>query len=313
MGIRRAIVAAAIGAVTLFIAPAGASADGSRPSVTTARAAAVAQTTARLRGSIHPHGTTVTYFFQYGTDALYSARTPETTLPKGDKRVRVVADIAGLTPATRYHFRLVARNVHGLTKGADRTLRTPRQPLGFSLTATPNPVRFNGATTISGTLTGTGADGRPVILQANPFPYSSGFVNQGNPLVTDAQGNFSFPVLSVPVNTQYRVVTTGDAPTVSTVVGVNVVIGVRTKVRVLRKATRRRGKARVRFSGRLRPARDGAEVDIQRLARGTWAYSRYRKTVRIRKGGTFRVWAAIADGSYASNAGRTIHLKLRRR
>src|SRR3712207_8930069 len=59
-------------------------------------------------------------------------------------------------------------------------------------------------TTLFRSLTGTGAAGRAVVLQANPFPYLQGFVTVGNPLVTDAQGAFSYPLISVPLSTQYR-------------------------------------------------------------------------------------------------------------
>ena len=63
-----------------------------------------------------------------------------------------------------------------MTLGGDRTFKTLRQPLGVVLAATPNPAPFNGPTTLAGTLTGTGNANRSVVLQANPFPYTQGFV-----------------------------------------------------------------------------------------------------------------------------------------
>ncbi len=39
----------------------------------------------------------------------------------------------GLTAATTYHYRLIARNADGTTTGGDRSFKTANQPLGFSL------------------------------------------------------------------------------------------------------------------------------------------------------------------------------------
>ena len=81
---------------------------------------------------------------------------------------------------------------------------------------------------------------------------------------------------------------------------------------------------RVRFSGRVRPARDGTPIAIQRFRKGAWrtiadtiarprdaSSSRFRKRVRIRRSGRYRVFAG-AEGQYVSNAGRTVRIRARR-
>jgi hypothetical protein len=128
-------------------------------------------------------------------------------------KMQVAAPIAGLGPATAYHYRLVAQNAHGLTVGKDRSFKTRAQPLGVTLAASPNPVALGAATTLSGILTGTGNPNRAVVLQANPFPYTQGFADVANSQLTNAQGGFAFPLPSVALNTQFRVVMT-DRPTV---------------------------------------------------------------------------------------------------
>ena len=134
----------------------------------------------------------------------------------------VTADIGGLAPATTYHYRLVARNARGVRRGADRTFRTQRQPLGLSLGATPNPVRPGGRTLIAGTLSGTGNAERQIVLQSNPFPYTQGFQNASDVHLTNGDGSFSFPILSVLLNTQYRVVLPNQPQVASPIVSVGV-------------------------------------------------------------------------------------------
>jgi hypothetical protein len=301
-------------------APAGATA-ATRPAVITGGAANVAQQTATLTGSVDPNGAATTYFFQFGTTVVYGATTPETGVGGGDRAVRVAANIGALAPATTYHYRLVARNAEGLTRGADRTFRTRRQPLGVSLAATPNPVPFGGATVLAGTLTGTGNSGRQVVLQGNPFPYTQGFANVSNAQVTNAQGGFAFPLLSVPLNTQFRVLMPQNPSVASPIVSVGVSVLVSTHLSTSRV---RRG-SRVRFSGTIRPARDGAQIAFQKLRDGRWitiggtithhggrSFSRYARRVRIRRGGTFRVFAGIVDGNYVSGTGRARRISTHR-
>ena len=187
-------------------------------------------TTATLTGKINPHGAATTFYFQYGTTTAYGSRTPSAAVGAGNAAVGATADIAGLGPNTKYHYRLVAHNSAGTTIGGDRVFTTPKQPLGLALAATPNPVAFGAPSTLAGTLSGTGNAGRPIQLQQKPFPFTTAFANVGNPQLTNAQGAFSFALLSVPLTTQYRVLVTDKPSVVSPVLTVNVtvVVGTRT-------------------------------------------------------------------------------------
>jgi hypothetical protein len=289
--------------------------------VTTGAAASVGQQTVTLTGSVDPNERATNYFFQYGTTTIYGGLTPQTAAGAGNTAKAVAVAVNALAPATTYHYRLVARNALGTTRGADRTFRTRRQPLGVSLAATPNPVPFGGPTVLGGILSGTGNANRQVVLQGNPFPYIQGFANVANVQVTNAQGGFAFPLLSVPLNTQYRVVMPQNTAIVSPIVSVGVAVLVSTSISTSKV---RRG-SRVRFSGTIRPARDGAQIAFQKLSRGRWvtiggtitrhggkAFSRYSRRVRIRRGGTFRVFAGIVDGNYVSSTGRERRIHTRR-
>jgi hypothetical protein len=310
--------ALAVGATALLL-PAAAQA-ATAPGVTTGGAANVAQQTARLTGSIDPNGDATTFQFQYGTTSAYGSVTPEQTLA-GDGKKTITSDVSGLAPATTYHFRLIGRNGKGLAKGGDRTFKTKAQPLGVTFAATPNPLLPGGTTTLAGQLTGTGNGGRDVVLQSNPFPYTQGFKAEGNKLVTNADGTFSFGLKPVAFNTQYRVALPDKPAVVSPIVVVSVEVRVSTKVG---SHTVTRGHA-LTFKGTVQPAVDGTPIAIQKLnskkhwvtIAGTAARhnssksSSYSKKVTIRSGGKYRVYAGVTNGMYVPNTGSTVTIHTR--
>ena len=309
------LIALALG----LLAPAAASA--AKPGVTTGGAGSVAQSTATLNGRVDPNGAATTYFFQVGTTRLYGATTAATSAGAGGNPVRVSVPVGALAPATTYHYRLVAQNKDGRRFGADRAFKTKRQPLGVTLAANPAAVVPGGATTLVGQLTGTNNANRDVVLQANPFPYTQGFVNVANPQVTDATGNFTFPVLSVPVTTQYRVLMPQRPEISSPIVVVGAALQVTTSTKKVKK---HRHSASVRFRGDIRPAAAGVRVDIQKLRSGTWttiahtraehessSRSSYSTRVRLHRSGQYRV-VANSDGALVSGAGRAVSIKVPR-
>jgi hypothetical protein len=282
--------------------------------VTTGAAASITQSSVTLTGTVTPNGKPVSYFFQYGPTTLYGSATQATV---ATKKTTVAVPVAGLAPFTTYHYKLIAERGSLVVKGKDRTFKTKRQPLGVSLIATPNPVPFGKPTTLQGILSGTGNAGRTVVLQSNPFPYTQGFVNASNAQVTNAQGQFFFPLLSLPTNTQFRVLMT-DRPSV-----VSPIYVAYSKVRVTehrRRSHTRRGKV-IRFYGSVTPANDSARFAIQRFSKGHWrtvaggithhhstTSSSYSKRVRIRHSGKYRVFVEIVNGQYTSASGYTMHV-----
>jgi hypothetical protein len=269
---------------------------------------------ARLNGSVDPNSTATTYYFQYGTTIALGTQTAPGSAGKGKNAVHVSTDVGGLAPATRYFYRIVANNGSGTTLGKRRSFTTLKQPLGVSLSASPNPIAPGQGTTLSGALTGTGNAGRRIVLQSNPWPYTQGFQNASNEQLTNAQGGFSFPLLAVLFNTQYRVQMPERPTVVSPIVAVGVLFVVHTRVN---KHRVKRGH-RVRFSGSIFPARSGAQIAFQKKKSGRWVTvggtvtrsgGKYSKRLKIRRRGSYRVWAGVVDGQYTSNNGRTIHLR----
>ena len=189
--------------------------------------------TATLNGRVDPNDAETTYFFRYGTTSLYGTNTPALSAGSGANAVAVSVPVAGLAPATTYHYQLVAQNRFGITRGEHRIVQdegaAARRDAGGGPGADSSPGRVEQA--LTGQLTGTNNAGRDVVLQSNPFPYLQGFANTGNALVTDAAGNFSFPVLSVPVTTQFRVVMAQRPEVTSPIVVVGAALQVRTEAK----------------------------------------------------------------------------------
>jgi hypothetical protein len=303
--------------VALAGAPAVASAAGA-PTVSTGGATGLTPTSGALNALVNPQGAATTYSFQVGQTKRYGLATPTVSAGSGVKAVKVRAAAVGLAPATTYHYRVVAHNAHGTTRGADRTFTTRKVPFGLVVGATPNPVPLGHGAVLSGTLSGTGNAGEAVILQQNPFPYTQGFLNVGNPLVTDANGAFSFPVLSVPLTTQYRVVLASKTEVVSPVV----IVGVAVRVSTYTSRTRVQRGHKVNFHGSVKPTGPGSTVSIQKqTSTGSWVrvartftrhggrtFSNYSKSVTVRRGGNYRVHVSVATGSYTSADGRTVRI-----
>ncbi len=124
---------AVMGAVALS-GPTGAHA--AKPSVVTGAATDTNADSATLWGSVDPNGLETTYQFEYGTTIEYGSKSP--ALPKsiGTSPVEIINGINGLETETTYHFRLVATNADGTTKGEDRTFTTA----SWEMLSTPNPA-----------------------------------------------------------------------------------------------------------------------------------------------------------------------------
>ncbi len=122
------------------------------PTVQTKAAALIGVTSADLIGSVNPNLVEVQQCeFEYGTTAAYGTSVPCASLPgAGASAVDVSATVTGLTPNTRYHFRLSATDGGGTRVGEDRTLTT--RPSTSVTNVQPNTsVEAGGArVTISG-------------------------------------------------------------------------------------------------------------------------------------------------------------------
>jgi hypothetical protein len=279
------------------------------PKVNTTGPREVSYGSAVLTGSVNPNGSNTSYYFQYGVTKAYGSQTAIADAGSGTKAVSVRLPITGLQPITVYHYRLVAVNSAGATIGDDEKLLTTKVPLSLAILASPNPVTFGGLVTVQGTLSGTGNANRAVVLQANPFPYTSGFQSVGNPGLTLPNGEFKFVVLNQEQSTQFRVFTTTNTPVISPVTTENVAVRVSSHVA----RTKRRGFARI--YGTVTPAVVGAQVGVLRIAQGRGILAggtvvkpgnaisgKFSRVVRVSKG-AYRVLVKVAPGGVVSAYG----------
>ncbi|MGH2854055.1 MAG: hypothetical protein ACRDLF_07665 [Solirubrobacteraceae bacterium] len=311
-----AALAVALVSLMLLALPVAAQAVLLRPRVSTGAAVAVSYGSATFTGSIDPRGSNTSYYFQYGPTRAFGAQTPVASAGAGLSTVRVTFPVGGLQPITTYFFRLVAVNAVGAATGGERAFRTVKVPLSLAILAAPNPTLYGGVVTIQGTLSGTGNGGVPVRLQANPFPYTQGFADTGNPELTTAAGGFSFPFVGLTQATQFRVVTSTRVPVVSPVA----VEGVAVRVEAHVGRTHRRHHARI--YGTVTPAVNGMEVAIMRITGGrntlvagtilrprNGTTSRFSRVVRVRHGAVYRVFVKVTNGAQTSNYSEPLFIR----
>ncbi len=94
------------------------------PLIDSASATNLTPSTADLNARINPEGLDTTYHFSYGTDTSYGTNVPvppDADIGSGTSAVAVSQHLSGLTPATTYHFRVVAHNANGTATSPDHT------------------------------------------------------------------------------------------------------------------------------------------------------------------------------------------------
>jgi len=310
------ICCASIAALALAAAPAIAATGA--PTASTGKASNLAPQSATLAGSVNPHGHPTSFYFDFGRTASYGAKTQTGNAGSGGKAVPVTATLSGLQPNTTYHYKLVAFSPAGTARGSDRTFKTPQIPTTSSISVAPNPIVFGGLMTISGFLAGPDVANKPVALEANAFPFTAGFQQIGNTVLTTAQGGYTF-FAPATLTSQLRVIDRAKPSVVSPIWVENVELKPTFSMRQSRSV-----RGRVKFSGRVTPARVGNVVDIQRRTGRGWktvgatttrsktvAYSAYVRTLRLHKGGSFRALVHTIGGDYVDGPSRTLRVKLR--
>jgi streptogramin lyase len=84
---------------------------------------------ARLRGKVRPNSQATTYYFQYGTTEAYGMTTPTAYAGSSYDLDHVLATVEGLSPETKYNYRVVAENDAGTTIGPNRVFKTAVLPV----------------------------------------------------------------------------------------------------------------------------------------------------------------------------------------
>jgi hypothetical protein len=285
------------------------------PGATTGSARNVSPVAARLSASVDPNGRATTYHFEYGTTTGYGKRTADASAGSGQSARSVSASISGLSPNTRYHYRVVADNDAGVTRGHDRSFVALRNPRGITASASPNPAVWSGSSTVTGKVSGEGVGGATVALERQDFPFGGPFYLVGTKKAA-GNGSFSFEVGPLWAMARLRVTTR------TTIVAASPIVEVGNALRVGLRAQRLSG-GRVRLQGAVSPAVPHGRAALQkRSLSGRWVplrragvhalsggRSRYRFTVRRR--GAYRVVVLPRD-NFAHVHGTSREISVRR-
>jgi hypothetical protein len=133
--------------VVLLAGLAGA-ASAAAPTAITGPVSAVGPTSATASGTVNPNGLATSWYIEYGTSTAYRSKTSTASAGSGTSNVTVSATLGSLAAGTTYHYRLVATNSSGTSRGADGIFTTFGLPVALTGAATS-------VTVSSATLTGS--------------------------------------------------------------------------------------------------------------------------------------------------------------
>jgi hypothetical protein len=181
------------------------------PDVVTAPAGAIGPTSASLGGTVDPNGSATGWWVEYGTTTGYGSRTDTRSAGSGTSPVSVSARLTGLTAGVTYHFRLVAANDAGTSRGADRSFRTDRAPAvatGGADSITISSVRVNGTVDPRGRSTAAWFEyGTTTSLGSRTGEFDAGFATRSTRHYAQLTG------LQPATRYHYRIVARSDAGT----------------------------------------------------------------------------------------------------
>jgi subtilisin family serine protease len=99
------------------------------PTAQTGAASSVTTSSAVLSGVVNPRGVATSWLFEYGPTAAYGSQTALTDAGATGADQAVAVAVGGLSPATTYHYRLVAVRGGERFPGADASFTTVSPPI----------------------------------------------------------------------------------------------------------------------------------------------------------------------------------------
>jgi hypothetical protein len=292
------------------------------PAISNQRTHEVTPDAATATASINAGGSATTYTIEWGTTTRYGNQTAAADAGSGKEPTTVSARLTGLQPYTLYHWRTVATNAAGITRGRDRTFRTARLPSAVSIGLSHETVPWGGDLRIGGRVSGIGVGALTVALQQQRFPLDLDFT----PLATartGRDGGYLFAIPALYTTTNYRVVTQTQVAVASPVATA------RSAVKVGARA-RHRARTRASVEGSVLPGVHGT-ASLQRYRRGRgWRQvtsktvapadelrTRYRFSVTRprRRAPAYRLRVVVAPvrGAHVRGTSRTVFVRARPR
>jgi hypothetical protein len=155
------------------------------PSAQTGAAQSVGPDVALVTGVLDTRGRSTTWWFEFGTSSSYGKSTASKSASSKAGAQAVSTSLTGLTPATTYHYRLVAKSDAGTTAGSDGTFTTT----GVTIVALARQIVYGGRILLSGAVP-THQANEQVIIYAQP--YGGGSFRSVTTVLSGANGAWQY-------------------------------------------------------------------------------------------------------------------------
>ncbi|NCB42695.1 MAG: hypothetical protein EOM59_08750 [Clostridia bacterium] len=113
----------------------------SAPVVSSSAASGISPSQATLNGIVNANNSSTTFIFEYGTTTEYGNSVAALQSPvSGASNTAVSHELAGLSPGTTYHYRIMATNSEGSVYSMDSSFTTPLRTATLAGDITDNSV-----------------------------------------------------------------------------------------------------------------------------------------------------------------------------
>jgi phosphodiesterase/alkaline phosphatase D-like protein len=173
------------------------------PTATTGSASAVSSSGATLNGTVNASGSSTAVTFEYGLTTGYGSSVTATQSPAtASSDTPVSKAISGLSPATLYHFRVVAVSAGGTMHGLDQTFTT--NPLGPGATTGSASSITAGGATLNGTVNALGTSADVSFVYGLTTGYGSSVTAAESPVTGSSDTPVSKAISGLTPNTVYH-------------------------------------------------------------------------------------------------------------
>lgn len=95
------------------------------PAVLTLPATGTSNTTTTINATVNPNALTTTAWFEWGTTTNYGSQTAPVAVGSGTNALALTTNLVGFTQGVTNHYRVVATNSAGITRGNDLAFGSP--------------------------------------------------------------------------------------------------------------------------------------------------------------------------------------------
>ncbi|MDE2218459.1 MAG: peptidoglycan-binding protein [Patescibacteria group bacterium] len=176
----------------------------SAPAVKTAPSLNITYSSAALYGGVNPEGSVTAAWFEYGTQSgVYDSKTPFEII--SDPSI-VNYSIGSLSPNNTYYFRLAAKNINGVSYGAELSFKTLLAPPSPPVVSSEPAASFSSP---SGSLPSSNPSSSNYQSSLSSSSPSSNFSSISSSLSVSSSPSSKYSSVSIPSPNNYQS-STGD-------------------------------------------------------------------------------------------------------